>query len=56
MTLVRTRYERLCDEQLAAAEGAMTKDGRIAHLEQAYRFAREALKEPSSERVAEPAG
>ena len=38
-------YERLCDEELAAADRAEGKDARIEHLEQAYRFAKEASTE-----------
>jgi hypothetical protein len=34
-------YERLCDEELAAAE----KDARIEHLEQDFRFAKKASTE-----------
>lgn len=36
-------YERLCDEELAAADLADSKDARIAHLEQAFRFAKKAI-------------
>jgi hypothetical protein len=35
-------YERLCDEELAAADQAECKDARIGHLEQAFRFAKKA--------------
>ncbi len=41
-------YERLCDEELAAADLADLadrKDARIAHLEQAFRFAKKASTE-----------
>ncbi len=38
-------YERLCDEELAAADLADSKDARIAHLEQAFRFAKKASTE-----------
>jgi len=41
-------YERLCDEELAAADQATCKDARIEHLEQAFLFAKKA----STERVA----
>jgi hypothetical protein len=41
-------YERLCDEELAAADQATCKDALIEHLEQAFRFAKKA----STERVA----
>jgi hypothetical protein len=48
-------YERLCDEELAAAELAATKDARIAHLEQAFRFAQRAVTSRTSERAIEAA-
>ena len=38
-------YERLCDEELAAADQAECKDARIEHLEQAFRFAKKASTE-----------
>jgi hypothetical protein len=41
-------YERLCelcDEQLAAADEAQSKDARLGHLEQAFRFAQKASRE-----------
>jgi len=38
-------YERLCDEELAAADQAECKDARIEHLEQAFRFAKKAFTE-----------
>jgi hypothetical protein len=38
-------YERFCDEELAAADLAESKDARIAHLEQAFRFAKKASTE-----------
>jgi hypothetical protein len=37
--------ERLCDEELVAADLADSKDARIAHLEQAFRFAKKASTE-----------
>jgi len=40
-------YERLCDEELTAADQATCKDARIEHLERAFRFAKRA----SGERV-----
>jgi hypothetical protein len=38
-------YERLCDEELAAADRAERKDARIEHLEQAFLFAKKASTE-----------
>jgi hypothetical protein len=38
-------YGRLCDEELAAADVAKSKDARIKHLEQAFRFAKKASTE-----------
>jgi hypothetical protein len=38
-------YERLCDEELASADQAESKDARIEHLERAFRFAMEASTE-----------
>lgn len=38
-------YERLCDEELAAADLAESKDARIEHLEHAFRFAKKASTE-----------
>jgi LPS O-antigen subunit length determinant protein (WzzB/FepE family) len=38
-------YERLCDEELAAADLAERQDVRIEHLEQAFRFAKKASTE-----------
>jgi hypothetical protein len=38
-------YERLCDEELAAADQAERQDVRIEHLEQAFRFAKKASTE-----------
>lgn len=49
-------YARLCDEELAAADMAPTKDARIAHLEQAFRFAQRAVKTPVADRSSEIAG
>lgn len=49
------KFARLCDEQLAAADNAATKDERIAHLELAFRFAQQAMKARTYERVFEPA-
>jgi len=40
-----SEYERLCDEELAAADHAKCKDARIEHLEQAFRFAMKASTE-----------
>jgi len=48
-----SRYARLCEEQLAAADIAATKDARIAHLEQAFLFAQRAAKARTSERAIE---
>jgi len=49
------KFVCLCDEQLAAADYATTNESRIAHLEQAFRFAQQAVKARSYERVIEPA-
>jgi hypothetical protein len=38
------RLCELCDEKLAAATDAETKDARIKHLEQAFRFAQRASR------------
>jgi hypothetical protein len=38
-------YERLCDEELAAADQAEGKYARIERLGQAYRFAKKASTE-----------
>jgi hypothetical protein len=38
-------YERLCDDELAAADLAESKDARIEHLERAFRFAKKASTE-----------
>jgi len=46
-------YERLCDEQLAAADLALSKDARIEHLEQAFRFAKKASTERAARVVSE---
>jgi hypothetical protein len=44
-TLEYGRLCGLCDEELAAADEADSKDALIKHLEQAFRFAQEASKE-----------
>jgi len=47
-------YERLCDDELAAADGAENKDVRIEHLEQAFRFAKKASTERAARVVSAP--
>jgi hypothetical protein len=47
--------ERLCDVELAAADGSGTQKVRVAHLERALRFAQKAAKERSIPRALEPA-
>ena len=53
--------ERLCDEHLAAADLSLTSQARIAHLEQAMRYAQQAVRahprpEPVEDRRMELAG
>ena len=40
-----SEYERLCDDELAAADLTESKDTRIEHLERAFRFAKKASAE-----------
>ena len=42
-------YAKLSDEELAAADMAATREQRIAHLENAFRFAQVACAERSRE-------
>lgn len=42
-------YVDLCNAELEAAEHAPARDARIAHLEQAYRYARLAVEERAKE-------
>lgn len=42
-------YVDLCNDELEAAEHAPARDERIAHLRQAYRYARLAVEERARE-------
>jgi hypothetical protein len=55
MNSVKAKFASRSDEQLAGADAAPTNNARIAHLEQAFRFAGQAVEARTNERVIEPA-
>jgi hypothetical protein len=52
METIFSKYESRCEEELAAADSAPSEDDRIAHLEQALRYAQlAAVARPRGELV-----
>jgi hypothetical protein len=44
MEKIFSKYESRCEQEMAAADSALSEDDRVAHLEQALRYAQLAAK------------